>query len=48
MMHRWGPNQKEMAAMVKYLETQNIEIKTHPVVSDQICCNLKDFVTQIQ
>ncbi len=32
MMNRWGPNAKEMAAIKKYLETQNVIIKTHPVV----------------
>uniref|UniRef100_A0A0K2T9N0 Putative LOC100870657 [Apis florea] n=1 Tax=Lepeophtheirus salmonis TaxID=72036 RepID=A0A0K2T9N0_LEPSM len=32
MMHRWGPNTKEMAAIKKYLATQNIVIKPHPVV----------------
>ncbi|CAB4067811.1 JARID2 [Lepeophtheirus salmonis] len=30
-MHRWGPNTKEMAAIKKYLATQNIVIKPHPV-----------------
>ncbi len=32
MMNRWGPNAKEMAAIRKYLETQNVVIKTHPLV----------------
>lgn len=29
MLHRWGPNFKELIAIKKYLETQNITI-THP------------------
>ena len=32
MMNRWGPNSKEMAAMSKYLETQNVTMKQHPAV----------------
>ncbi len=32
MMHRWGPNAKEMAAIKKYLETQNVTLKPHPIV----------------
>ena len=32
MMHRWGQNSREMAAIKKYLETQNVNMKVHPVV----------------
>ena len=34
MSHRWGPNAKEMAAIKKYLETQNVTIRpnNHPLV----------------
>ena len=34
MMNRWGPNAKEMAAIKKYLETQNVTIRpnNHPLV----------------
>ena len=35
LMNRWGPNSKEMAAIKKYLETQNVTINNsnHPMVS---------------
>ncbi|TRY61383.1 hypothetical protein TCAL_01483 [Tigriopus californicus] len=33
MMDRWGSHSKEMAAIKKYLDTQNITIKPHPTVS---------------
>jgi protein Jumonji len=33
MMNRWGPNAREMAAIRKYLETQNVVIRPHPVVA---------------
>jgi hypothetical protein len=34
MMNRWGQNAKEMAAITKYLETQNVSIRpsNHPLV----------------
>ena len=34
-MNRWGPNSKEMAAIKKYLDTQNVTINAsnHPMVS---------------
>merc|ERR1712223_290147 len=34
LMNRWGPNSREMAAIKKYLDTQNVTIKTsnHPLV----------------
>ena len=34
-MNRWGPNSKEMAAIKKYLDTQNVTINAsnHPCVS---------------
>ena len=35
LMNRWGPNSREMAAIKKYLDTQNVTIKAnnHPLVS---------------
>ena len=35
LMNRWGPNSKEMAAIKKYLDTQNVTINAnnHPVIS---------------
>lgn len=35
LMNRWGPNSKEMAAIKKYLDTQNVTINAanHPMVS---------------
>lgn len=35
LMNRWGPNSKEMAAIKKYLDTQNVTINAsnHPCVS---------------
>ena len=35
LMNRWGPNSKEMAAIKKYLETQNVTINAsnHPMIS---------------
>ncbi len=35
LMNRWGPNSKEMAAIKKYLDTQNVNLtaSNHPVVS---------------
>lgn len=33
MLHRWGPNFKELMAIKKYLETQNISISHPPWVS---------------
>ena len=34
LMNRWGPNSREMAAIKKYLDTQNVTIKpnNHPLV----------------
>ena len=34
LMNRWGPNSREMAAIKKYLDTQNVTIKStnHPLV----------------
>ena len=29
---RWGPNAKETAAIKKYLETQNVDTRAHPLV----------------
>ena len=31
-MFRWGPNSKETAAIKKYLETQNVDTRAHPLV----------------
>lgn len=33
MMHRWGPNFKELMAITKYLKTQNITMTQPPWVS---------------
>jgi len=32
MLSRWGPNAKETAAIKKYLETQNVDTRAHPLV----------------
>ena len=32
MFSRWGPNAKETAAIKKYLETQNVDTRAHPLV----------------
>ena len=32
MLSRWGPNAKETAAIKKYLETQNVDTRSHPLV----------------
>jgi protein Jumonji len=32
MLGRWGPNAKETAAIKKYLETQNVDTRAHPLV----------------
>ena len=29
---RWGPNAKETAAIKKYLDTQNVDTRAHPLV----------------
>ena len=31
-LFRWGPNSKETAAIKKYLETQNVDTRAHPLV----------------
>lgn len=33
MLHRWGPNVKEMMAIKKYLATQNITLTQPPWVN---------------
>jgi protein Jumonji len=32
MLSRWGPNAKETAAIKKYLDTQNVDTRSHPLV----------------
>merc|ERR1719233_2670526 len=32
MLSRWGPNAKETAAIKKYLDTQNVDTRAHPLV----------------
>ena len=32
LFSRWGPNSKETAAIKKYLETQNVDTRAHPLV----------------
>ena len=37
MLHRWGPNVKEMMAIKKFLSTQKISLTQAPLVSRVFC-----------
>lgn len=41
MLHRWGPNVKEMMAIKKFLATQNIHFNHPPWVSIDLVCREK-------
>lgn len=43
MMDRWGPNAKEMRAIVKYIDQHNIHLKHAPLVSWFRKCNCKYY-----
>lgn len=43
MLHRWGPNVKEMMAIKKFLSTQKIVLTQAPLVSLKCYCTVKTF-----